>query len=115
MRDLLKVALFAAVIWGADSWSIASKKSEDFFACNAQAAGAISEQGRNASIAFLLPPNLSAHDQVDELIQRCMLSKGYDYAVEGWSRCPVEKLPACYNKPSWFTQGYRIAREVLHK
>jgi len=109
---MLKVALFVAALWGIDEWHDASKKSDDFFACNDKASEAVAQQHGNAAVAFLLPPNLSPHDQTDELIQRCMLAKGYDYTPEGWSRCPVEKLAFCYSKPSWLTQAYRIAKEI---
>jgi len=113
MSDLLKVALFVAALWAVDEWRDVSQKTDDFSQCDRQAAEAIAEQRGNAAVAFLLPPSLNTHDQIDELIQRCMTARDYDYVPDGWKRCPTEKLPACYHKPSWATRVYREIRDLI--
>ncbi|CAN0620317.1 protein of unknown function [Burkholderia multivorans] len=113
MGDLLKVALVIAVLWGIDEWRDFNERTDDFFKCNDQAARAIAEGHGSAQIALLLPPGLSEHDQIDELIQRCMAARDYDYVPSGWEHCPTEKLPGCYHKPSWGAQVYRLARDII--
>lgn len=114
MGDLVKLALFFAVLWGFDKWDSMDKAGHDFTACQTQALEVLVTEKLPPS-ALLLAPNLNQHDQIDELIQRCMLAKGYDYLSEAWARCPTEKLSICYEKPSFATEAYRFLKEQISK
>ncbi|KVU10685.1 hypothetical protein WK62_05320 [Burkholderia ubonensis] len=112
MDDLAKVAIFVAVLWAMDKWNAISKATDDFKNCHAQALEVLVTEKQPPGI-LLLSPNLSQHDQIDELIQRCMMALDYDYVSDGWKNCPIEKLPACYEQPSFATRVYRSIRALI--
>ena len=112
MSDFTKMAIAFAVLWAADGWQTASRLHDDFKACHEQALQVLVIE-KIPPIQLHLPPDLNQHDQVDELIQRCMLAHGYDYAPTGWEKCPSEKLPACYDKPTWIGSMYREVRSSI--
>lgn len=110
MNDGLKIILFVAALWGIDKWRDMEEVSHDFWVCHVEALEAIKNP---ELLALLLPRDLNQHDQIDELLNRCMLAKDYDFVPQGWERCPTEKLPSCYDKPSWLTRIYRAFRDTI--
>lgn len=110
--DLTKYVLLLGALWVADDIRHAIAVGDNFDSCH-QTALQVTVVEKFAPWQLLLPPLLNTHDQIDELIQRCMLARGYDYTPSAWARCPTEKIGVCYSKPSWATKAYREIRDLM--